>query len=58
MTQILRCGDADLASPPRPRLTTRTSATGLTAVDKPTVIPAVSTTDGHAVPSTILRRGR
>ena len=58
MTQILRCGDADLASPPRPRLTTRMSVTGLNAVDKPTVIPAVSTTDGHAVPSTILRKGR
>ena len=58
MTQILRCGDADLVSPPRPRLTTRMSVTGLNAVDKPTVIPAVSTTDGHAVPSTILRRGR
>lgn len=58
MTQILRCGDADLASPTRPRLTTRMSVIGLNAVDKPTVIPAMSTTDGHAVPSTILRRGR
>ena len=58
MTQILRCGDADLASPPRPRLTTRMSVTALNAVDKPAVIPAVSTTDGHAVPNTILRRGR
>lgn len=58
MTQILRCGDADIASPPRPRLSTRMSVTGLNAVDNPTVIPAVSTTDGHAVPSTILRRGR
>ena len=58
MTQILRCGEADIASPPRPRLSTRMSVTGLNAVDKPTVIPAVSTTDGHAVPSTILRRGR
>lgn len=58
MTQILRCGDADLASPPRPRLTTRMSVIGLNAVDKPAVIPAVSTADGHAVPSTILRRGR
>ncbi len=58
MTQILRCGDADFASPPRPWLTTSMSVTGLNAVDKPAVIPAVSTTDGHAVPSTILRRGR
>ena len=41
MTQILRCGDADLASPPRPRLTTRMSVTGLNAVDKPTSSPGV-----------------
>jgi hypothetical protein len=34
------------------------SVVGLNAVDKPAVIPAVSTTDGHAVPSTILRKGR
>lgn len=58
MTQILRCGGADLVSPPRPWPTTCMSVTGLNAVDKPAVIPAVSTTDGHAVPSTILRRGR
>ncbi len=58
MRQILRCGDADLASTPRPWLTTCMSVTGTNAVDKPVIIPVASTTDGHAVPSTILRRGR
>lgn len=58
MTQILRCGDADLASPSRPWLTTCMSVNGLNAVDKPGVVPGASTTIGHAVPSMILRRGR
>ena len=57
MTQIFRCGDADFASPPRPRPTTRMSVTDLNAVDKPVVVPVASTTVGHAVPSMILRRG-
>jgi hypothetical protein len=57
MTQILRWGDADFASPLRPRLTTCMSAIDTKAVDKPVVIPGVSTTDGHPVPSMILRKG-
>ncbi len=57
MTQILRWGDADLASPPRTWLTTCMSGTDTNAVDKPVVIPGASTTDGHAVPSMILRKG-
>ena len=57
MTQILCCGDADLASPPRPWPTTRMSVTDPNAVDKPVVVPGASTTIGHAVPNMILRRG-
>lgn len=58
MMQIFRCGDADLISPPHTRLTTCSAVTLTEAVDKPVVVHEASTTDGHAVPSMILRMGR